>query len=445
MFKQFSKYVFPSVLAMFISSLYVIVDGIFVGKGVGDLALGAVNLILPLSISFFGIATMFAVGGGTLISSYFGRNKIEEGVMIFRQAFKFLVILSFFISLIGVLFADKIVIILGATENMKSMATTYLRYYALFCIPNIIGIALNSFIRNDGNPKLAMISTILGALTNVLLDYIFIFIFNWGIKGAAIATGLGQIITILIILLHFILKKGHLSFKNVKLNFNIIKEFSKIGFPSFFAEITFSIIIFFINLILVKVGGESGIVAFSIINYLTTNIYMILLGLAFGVQPLISYNLGAKNYKSMIIYYRMTIVTTVIINLVFWLVCYFFGIKIISFFSQNTEIINIAYKGLNIINTAFFLIGINLSTTIYYQSIEISYASNIICIMRSIIFLPIVLFIFSKYFGINGVWISMTISEFLTLITSAYFFRIKDSTFNAVENIRRSLTTKIKI
>ncbi|MBC2857175.1 MATE family efflux transporter [Cetobacterium sp. 2A] len=435
MFKQFTKYVFPSVLAMFISSLYVIVDGIFVGKGVGDLALGAVNLILPLSISFFGIATMFAVGGGTLISSNFGRNKINEGVLIFRQAFKFLIILSFFLSLIGVVFAEKIVIILGATQNMADMAATYLRYYTLFCIPNIIGIALNSFIRNDGNPKLAMLSTILGALTNVLLDYIFIFIFQWGIKGAAIATGLGQLITISVILFHFILKKGHLSFKNVTLDFGIIKEFVKIGFPSFFAEITFSMIIFCMNIVLVKIGGETGLAAFSIINYLTTNIYMILLGLAFGVQPLISYNLGAKNPKAMISYYKMTIITSVVINFTFWAVCYIFGMKIIQFFSQNTEIIRMAYSGLNIINVAFFLVGINLATTIYYQSIGNPSSSNVICIMRSILFLPIILFILSKFLGINGIWISMIISELLTLGASGYFFKINISTYNAVKSI----------
>ena len=202
--------------------------------------------------------------------------------------------------MICVLFTSPIVTMLGATEVLKPLAVEYLRFYAIFCIPNLIGIVLNSFVRNDGRPRLAMISTISGAITNIILDYIFIFELGMGIKGAAIATGLGQIITVSILLPHFIMKKGYLSFARVKISFKTVKEFCTIGFPSFFAQGSYSIIVLLHNIALVQYVGEIGISAYSILNYLTTNIYMVLYGITLGVQPLVSYNYGKKDGEKML-------------------------------------------------------------------------------------------------------------------------------------------------
>lgn len=430
---KFLNYAIPSALAMFVASLYTVIDGIFVGQGVGDQALAAVNIVIPLTIMLFGMATMFAVGGGALISKNLGSQNKEQANQMFRQVFKFLLILSIMISLICVLFAKPIVKGLGATDDLMHDATTYLRFYSLFCIPNIIGISLNSFIRNDGRPKLAMIATIVGAITNITLDYLFIFPLQMGLVGAAIATGLGQVLTVLVLLPHFLFKKGNLSFGNVKLDFKLIKEFISIGFPSFFAEAAFSIIIFLTNLALVKTVGETAITAYSIINYLTTPIYMLLLGLAFGAQPLISYHFGAKEHEQMLKYYRFTNVTSCIINILFIVLCFFFGHQFISIFTKDTEIMAIAYVGLNIVNAAFTIVGLNLSTTIYYQAIETPKYSNWVCICRSLIFLPLVLLIQSQLFGLHGIWASLITSELLTLVAIAYFTNMKSITVQALK------------
>ena len=434
MIKEFFKYALPSAVAMFVSSLYTIIDGIFVGQGVGDSALAAVNIVMPFTIMLFGIATMFAVGGGDLVSKNIGSNNKDKALKIFRQVFKFLLILSICISLISIVFSKGIVKILGATDNLVPLASTYLKYYSLFCIPNLIGIALNSFVRNDGRPKLAMISTLSGAVTNIVLDYIFIFPLSLGIKGAAIATGLGQIITIAILIPHFINGKGILKFGNVRLEKETIKEFINIGFPSFFAEVSFSIIIFFMNLALVNYGGETSLSSFAIINYITTNIYMVLLGLSLGVQPLLSYNYGAKKSDKMLEYYSITMKTAFIINIVFIGVCFVFGKSMISIFTSDSTIANIAYIGLNLINIAFIMVGFNLTSTVYYQAISKPKISNIFCICRSILLLPISLFILSKLLGINGIWISLFISELLTFIILRYSINIKSYTIKAIEN-----------
>lgn len=425
MTKKFLGYAIPSALAMFVSSLYTIIDGIFVGQGVGDNALAAVTIVMPLTIMLFGIATMFAVGGGALVSKNFGAKKDIEGINLFRQVFKFLLIISTVISLVLAIFSSPIVSILGATESIKPLASEYLRYYSLFCIPNLIGIALNSFVRNDNRPKLAMISTISGAITNIVLDYIFIFPLGMGLKGAAIATGLGQLVTVSIVIPHFIRKKGKLTFGNVKLDKSIIKEFTNIGVPSFFAEAAFSIIVFIQNIAIVNILGETGLSAYSIINYITTNIYMVLLGLTFGAQPLISYNFGAKNAKNMLEIYKISNVASIIINIIFTTVCFIFGRVLIGIFTADSNILEIAYNGLNITNLGFFIVGLNLTTTVYYQAVEVPKYSNLMCILRSVVFLPISVFILIKLMGVNGVWLSLLVSEVLSLIAVKSIANVK--------------------
>ena len=317
MVTEFLSYAIPSSLANFISSLYTVIDGIFVGQGVGDSALAAVNIVLPFTVVLFGIANMLAVGGGALVSKNVGANNIDKAVNIFRQVMKLLLIICISTTIVCVIFPEQIVRMLGATDNLAPMAKEYLRYYALFCIPNLIGIALNSFVRNDNRPKLAMVSTISGAITNIVLDYVFIFPMAMGIKGAAIATGLGQLVTVSVVMPHFIKKRGKLTFGNVALDKNVIKEFVNIGLPSFFAEAAFSVIVFIQNIAVVNILGEAGLAAYSIINYITTNIYMVLLGLTFGAQPLISYNYGAKNAKNILEVYRVSNIASIIINIIF--------------------------------------------------------------------------------------------------------------------------------
>ncbi|MDU2290732.1 MATE family efflux transporter [uncultured Clostridium sp.] len=431
--KEFFKYAIPSALAMFISSLYTVIDGIFVGQGVGDSALAAVNIVLPFTVMLFGLASMFAIGGGALVSKNIGANNVEKAVNIFRQVFKALLIFSLIISIVCVVFTSQIVTVLGATEVLKPLAVDYLRFYAIFCIPNLIGIVLNSFVRNDGRPKLAMVSTISGAITNIILDYIFIFNLGMGIKGAAIATGLGQIITVSILIPHFIMKKGFLSFGNVKVSFKTVKEFCTIGFPSFFAQGSYSIIVLLHNIALVKYVGEVGISAYSILNYLTTNIYMVLYGITLGVQPLVSYNYGKKDGEKMLGFFKITSISNILITAFFVVISFVFGPVLISIFTSDGQIVELAYNALKIACLSYFAVGLNLNNLVYYQAIEIPKYSNLSCILRSVVYLPICLFVLGRFFGVNGIWVSAIISETLTFITIKIVGNIKLHTYRVIE------------
>ena len=425
MIKEFLKYAIPSGIAMFISSLYTVIDGIFVGQGVGDEALAAINIVIPFTVVLFGFASMLAIGGGSLVSKNIGAKKEEVAVNVFRQVVKFLGIATVVISLIGIIFTEQIVTILGGTESLKPMATEYLRFYSMFCIPNLIGIVLSSFVRNDGKPRLAMVSTISGAITNIILDYIFIFTLGLGIKGAAIATGLGQIVTVAILLPHFIKGKGVLTFGKVKIDFKGIREYCRIGFPSFFIQAGYSIIVLLHNLVLVETVGEVGLSVYSINNYITTNIYMAIYGMTLGVQPLISYNYGRKDSKKMIGFFNITCIGIIITVSIFAVIAYVFGESIIGIFTSDESIKLLAYEAIKICSLSYFAVGLNLITVVYYQAIEKPKYSNLSCVLRSCIYLPIVLFIFAKLFGINGIWVATIVSETLTFITIRIVANIK--------------------
>ena len=437
--KTYLQYALPSALAMFVSSLYVIIDGMFVGQGVGDLALAAVNLVMPFTIMLFGLATMFAVGGGALVSKHLGAGNKEEANQLFKQVFKFLGWISIGISIGCVMFAEPIVKLLGATASTQALARDYMRFYAMFCIPNLLGIALNSFVRNDGRPKLAMVSTILGAITNITLDYFFIFILGLGIKGAAIATGLGQLVTIAILLPHFLFKKGALSFGNVKLKTSAILDFAKIGLPSFLAEVTFSVIILLMNQMIIPVIGDMGLSAFSVINYLTTNVYMVLLGVAVGVQPLISFNYGAKKPEEMIWYHKMSNNASWVINIVFTLVCFLFGRELIGIFSSNPEVIEVGYRGLNLMNLGFFAAGLNLNMTVYYQALELPKYSKWICAFRSLLIFPVCLLGGAYFLGIDGIWLALCFSETLSILAIKVIANLKRLTYQQVKKLETAV------
>lgn len=413
--KQFLTYAVPSALAMCISSFNTVLDGVFLGQGIGDIALAAVNVVIPLTIMFFGMATMIAVGGGSLVSKNLGAGNEEKAVQVFRQVMKLLLIGSIVLSTICVVFAEPIVKLLGATANLTSLSAEYLRFYAMFCIPNLLGIAFGSFLRNDGRPQLAMVATVIGTICNIILNYVFIFKLGLGVKSAAIATGIGQTITVSIMLPHFMRRRGKLTFGKAKMERSMIKEVLSIGVPSFIAEAAFSVIILIHNIIITKVLGETGLSVYSIINYITTNIYMILLGVTFGAQPLISYNYGRKMKEKMLEVYKLSIITTQIITLSFYAICLFFGRNIIGIFTSDETILNMTYIALNINNIAYFMIGRSLTRTVYYQAIEMPKYSNLIGILRSVIVLPVVIIVMTRCFGAMGIWMSMVVSELITI------------------------------
>ncbi|MCY6372089.1 MATE family efflux transporter [Clostridium ganghwense] len=420
LWKEFMKYAVPSVIGMMVSALYIVVDGIFVGRGVGASALAAVNVAVPLTTLMIAVTMMITMGGASIMSIKFGENKYEEGNNIFLQSIFLIVVISAVLSIIGVLFPQQLARMLGASDELLKGTADYLRYYLLFGIGFSGSLALSTFVRNDGNPNLAMFSLIVGAVTNIALDYMFIFIFHWGIAGAAIASGLGQLSSVIILLTHFARKKGTLKLYMPKLKKHELIRILKTGTPEFIVQLSPAVTIFAFNQVVISRLGEIGMAGYSIIGYISTVLLALFIGVSQGVQPLLSYNYGKRDYEKVNKVFKMGVKTNFAASLVIYGIILIFGQKIISVFNGNEALIKLTYDAMIIYVLSFVIASINIVNVTYYQSTERSKIANIISTSRGMVFTIIFLIVLPHIIGNIGIWVSIILGEICTLLLILY-------------------------
>ena len=268
--KSYFKNLIPSITAMWVYSIYTIIDGIFVGRGVGATALAAVNLSMPFINLIFASSIFFATGTSTLVSIHLGKKELKKAREIFSYNLLIMLVFSFILLIFTLLFMNNIAYFLGATENTFTIVKDYLSIIVLFNVFFIVSYCLEVLTKADGFPHLAIIGVIISAITNVILDYIFVIELGLGVKGAAIATGISQIASFLFFAGHFLRKKSTLKLVKFKPTFNILKRIIKIGFPDGVTELTSGIVILIFNQCILLVIGENGLITYSIICYVST-------------------------------------------------------------------------------------------------------------------------------------------------------------------------------
>ena len=294
--KTFFKYSIPSVFAMWIYSLYTMVDGIFIGRYVGPLGLAGVNLTMPLINFVFAVGIMIAVGSSTHMAIKFGSGKIESGNKKFTSALLFLFLFGILITTTVLLFLDKFVIFLGGSGELYYYTKEYLRTSIIFSAFFMSGYAMEVYIRLDGSPIFPMVSVIFGGIINIILDYIFIVHLKFGVRGAALATGVAQITTCIFLLTYILTKSKNLKFVKIDNFFKQIFKFMYTGFSDFLTEVSTGILIFLFNISILKSLGDIGVSAFGIISYISIFITMAMIGFTQGLQPFVIFNLGRRNY-----------------------------------------------------------------------------------------------------------------------------------------------------
>ncbi|WP_460278823.1 MATE family efflux transporter [Clostridium sp. CTA-5] len=430
--KKFFNYVIPAVVGMLVTSLYIIVDGMFVGKGVGSNALAAVNIAFPPNLIATAFALIISVGGSTLVSIKLGEGKKEEAIDKFNESIIILIIMAIVLFIIGMFLSKPIAYILRAPDSLIDDVYNYIKFSFMFSIPLVLSQGLNCFLRNDGAPKLAMFAMISGSLTNMLLDYIFIFIFKWGVTGAAIATGLGELVSMMIAIIYFLSRRGTLRFKKCKISINGIKEIAITGFPSFLTESTIAVLTISFNLVILNRIGEEGVATYSIINYIITVISMITFGIAQGMQPLLSFYYGAKEESKVKYYYSLAFKSVIIATIVNYIIFILFGKYIISFFTSNVELINYTYTALNLFGLGTFFAGINILKSSYFQCIKLSKVSTVICVLRGFLGIQISLLILPQFIGNSGIWLSNLSGELLVFLVVKMFFSVKNKSLELV-------------
>lgn len=434
------KYGIPSIFTMWIYSLYTIVDGIFIGKYLGAKEIAAVNIVMPYVNISFALGIMIAVGGGTIIAIRLGEGDLKEANRIYSLSTQFFMVLGGLLGTLGVFFPRQMVKILGANDVIIDSAEKYLFIISFFTLFYLLSYGFEIFIRIEGNPAYSMLCNLAGAIINIVLDYIFIVHLHWGIGGAALATGMAQLGTALSLGGYLVFKAKKLKFRFTKFDFRAIGALCFNGSSEFLTEIATGIVIMAFNINIMRMIGEKGVSAFGIIGYISTLVTMTMIGFSQGLQPIISYNYGAEKYKRIKKVLKIGIGTVTVLGVMFYLTINFFAQDIISMFVKNDEnLFVITKEAVRIYSFTYILMGINIIISAYFTAIEDALISAVLSILRGIIFINTLLYIFPLIFDSRGIWMSAPANEVITLVFSFIIFstigikRINESAAQTVE------------
>lgn len=432
LFKQFLRYLGPSVVAMWVFSLYTIVDGIFVSKGVGELALAAVNISMPFINFVFAISVLFSTGASTIIAMYLGKKDLENANEAFSLNLFTITILAIIITVTSILGLDYLAKVLGATPDTIGYVKDYLFIISLFNIFFIVSYSLEVIVKADGFPFLATIGVVISAITNIVLDYIFVIKLGYGVKGAAVATGIAQVLSTVFFLSHFLRKKSTLRFVKFKFSFNTIKRIIFLGFPDCTSELSVGIVTILFNQTLLRLIGQDALISYSVICYVNTLILMTMIGITQGAQPLISFYFGAGEIDKVNHLLKMGLKTVLITSLVVFGSSILFAGNITGLFinPQETQLFNNTISVFKLYSISFLFVGFNLIISGFFVSIEQPLYSSIISLGRSLVLVTISLFLLTKLFGGDAIWVTTAVSEFVCLVISLSllfkFFRKKN-------------------
>lgn len=417
--KSLFGYIFPALGGLFVTYLYNVVDGIFVGQGIGSAALGAVNIAVPFITFVVAIAEMLPMGGATVVAIRKGRGDKEGANHAFMTAFSLTVLLSVLLMLGGMVFSQQIVNVSGAKDlsmEMQKMSADYLFYYSAFSIPMLMSTCLSVFVRNDGSPILAFVGMCVGAVTNIFLDWLFIFPLNMGVIGAAIASGLGQVLSVLVLLSHFVFKKGELRIITFKIDISLITKICKRGVPEAVTQLTTPVTALCYNLMLANLIGDIGISTFSVLSFIYSLANAIFSGVAQGLQPLWGQCYGKQNTDEMKWYFRSGIIINSILLVLVYAGLYFFDVPVIRIFNQEAELVQTATAALPLFSLSFIPMAINLIYTAYLFSTKRTGVADIIAISRGVVVKAIAIFVIPRLFGVDAIWIAPFVAEVITLV-----------------------------
>ncbi len=408
-----------------VNTLYTIVDRIFIGQGVGPLAISGLALTFPITTLASALGMLVGAGAAARISISLGEKRKDIAERILGNSLLLIIILNaVFISLIYA-YIDEILFAFGASENTLPFARDYLQIVLLGNVFISLCYSFNNMMRASGYPRKAMITMMIGAVLNLILDPIFIYVFNMGIAGVAFATVISMFIGMLFVMHHFVQKNSliQLKFSNIRLNKDIILAIISIGLSPFSMQVAASAVAVLLNTSLMKYGGDLAIGAFGILNSMLMLIVMLVVGLNQGIQPIIGYNYGAKKHGRVreTFYYSIRVAT--IITSVGFVIGVFFPRLFANAFTTDSVLLDIAENGIRIATVSLPLVGFQIVASGFFQSIGRAKESIIQSLSRQLLFLAPLLLIIPRIFGLNGVWLSMPVSDFFAAMLSFYLVR----------------------
>jgi putative MATE family efflux protein len=427
----FRKLFYPTLLGMVFAILFNITDGIFVGRGIGSEALAAINIVAPMFLISTGIGLMYGMGASVVASIHLSHGKIKAARLVVTQAVVFSSLVLVLLSALALAFPDFTLRLFGCSDTLLPGAKQYMWGCVPFLWINAILCSAGFYIRLSGAPKYAMACSMIGTVLNIILDYLFIFVFKWGIFGAAIASSIGFTVGSLMLLAFLFQKRRLIHFvpfkltrKSMRLTFRNIGYMSRMGFPSMLSELTVACMMVCGNNVFQKLAGDDGVAAFSTACYLFPVIIMIYNSIAQSAQPIISYNYGSgqedRVKKASLIGLR----TALIYGAVMMLVVLFFGKAVVSMFiAPGQKAFDLAAHGLPLFSSGLLPFAVNIIAIGYFQSVERAKAATLVTVMRGFVFMILCFILLPIPLGLTGAWLAVPVAEFLTFFLVAIIFK----------------------
>ncbi len=420
------KYTLPSMIMMLFMSTYSIIDGIFVSSFVGEQALAAVNLIMPILGVMMAIGLMLATGGNAVIAKFMGQGKTQQAREFLTVLFIIGSILGFLFTAILLFFPDQILNLLNVSENLYPFAKSYMLSLAVFAIPIFFQVFVQSFMVTAGKPTFGLVLCLVGGFTNIILDYVFISpdLFNLGIAGAGLATGIGNSVPGILGFLYFIFhRKGDLYFVKPKFNLKVLFDSMFNGASELVGSLATSITTIMFNTILLNMVGDSGVSAISVILYIQMFQNAIYFGYTLGVSPIIAYKYGEGNHKSLSKIIKKSLTITAVASALIVAITLIFSDQAVGLFiNEQSSTFEMAKSGLLLFTPAYIFMGFNVFFSSMFTSLSNGKVSATISVARSLVFIVISLLILPQIFGLNGVWLAIPVAEFLAILVSIYFY-----------------------
>ena len=423
---DFVRFVSATVASLMLFSLYSMVDGLMVSIGVNEYAMSAVNLSLPFTNALFSIAVLFGVGSSTLIAIYIAQDKRHEADALFSQNFTTLLVIGVLATTLVFVFLEPFAILLGADEITLDYVKEYLIGIAPFSVCFLVSYNLEVLVKTDGYPRYALFTVITGCLTNCVLDYVAIFWLNMGVFGAAAATGISQLVTCVLYLIHFFSKKCTFHLRKFHFDPHLYARILSIGLADGVTELCTGLMIFLFNHTVLRCIGTDGVVTYTVIAYVNTVVINLMVGISQGSQPLVSFHYGKGEHDQCQKLLRYGLTTVCIIAPLLFLCVYFFAPQIVSAYLSHAsdELVAYSVRAFRHYGISYLLVGFNVVIGGFLTALERPIPAISISVGRGLVLQSAVLLTLAAVFGGEALWYTPIISEALCLAMSVILLRL---------------------
>lgn len=425
-YKNYFKYIIPSMIAFTLTGIYSIVDGYFIGQTVGDIGLAAVNLAWPVAAVTYAIGTGLGMGGSVVSSLRRGEGDKLNADKAIGVSFSLIITASLVVTMLIYGFAEILITLMGAEGLTKEYAVIYLRTLALGAAAQIGGCGLMPIIRSLGRPVLAMASMVAGCIVNIVLDWYFVMILNWGVRGAGLATILGEAVTAVPFVIFFLLKTNRIPLSYIRFKAKVIKEILKIGVSPFGLSILPSLAILLVNIQALKLGGDIAVAAFAVISYVLSIIQLMIQGISEGAQPLLSFNTGAGNKEIVRKTAKLTFSINIAIGTLGAVLLIIFCEEIAFLYNTGENTTAMLISMMPILASTAPLYGFSRTTADFLYAINRPYGASLMVYSEGLLLMPALLFILPSFLDLSGVWSAPITTQCILLVIGAFLLTRKN-------------------